>query len=88
MEETRMVTGKSTTNKSYKLGAQYAREDLAAGLPRRLTYMERFRARERGEDPEYRPMTQPRGYYASEMERGYQETWTAATAATQGAPRV
>lgn len=72
-----MVTGKSKTNKSYKLGVQYAKDDFAAGLSRRLTYMERKAARERGEEPEYRPMAQLGGYYASEMERGYQETWKA-----------
>jgi len=73
------VTGKNNTNKSYKLGVQYALEDLAAGLPRRLTYRECQAARAAGVEAEYRPMPQPRGYYASEMERGYQETWKKAT---------
>lgn len=77
-------TGTGTKNKSYKLGAQYAREDHAAGLTRRLTYMESYRARERGEEPEYRPWLQPRGYYASDMERGYQDTWKALTEPVEG----
>lgn len=71
-----MVTGKNNTNKSYKLGAQYAILDFSAGLERRLTSSERFEACKSGLPvQEYRPMKQPRGFYGSEMERGYQETW-------------
>jgi hypothetical protein len=75
-----MPTGKSKTNKSYKLGVQYARADLAQGLPRNPAYRERWDASLRGEALEYRPFVQPRGYYASEIERGYQETYAEAEA--------
>lgn len=73
-----MHSGTGKNNKSYKLGVQYALEDLAAGRPRQFTYMEMWRARDAGQPYEYREWAQPRGYYASDMERGYQDTWRAA----------
>jgi hypothetical protein len=69
------TNGKSTTNKSYKLGFSVGKQDAESGQPRRLTFSELMEARERGEEVEYRPIPQPRGIYGSDVQRGYQDAY-------------